>query len=85
MISVNNDWIGLHNVHIVGKTSKVHRAVVKAYLWSLPMMDGDCGDDCNDNCLKLLLCTVTCDNEKDYNPGNEPRVQPELGSGFQRH
>ena len=36
-------------MHSVGKTSKVHRAVVKAYLWSLPMMDGDCGDDCNDN------------------------------------
>ena len=37
-------------MHNVGKTSEVHRAVVKAYLWSLPMTDGDCGDDCNDNC-----------------------------------
>ena len=69
--------LGFALLHIVGKTSEVHRAVVKAYLWSLPMMDGDCGDDCNDNChvgVKLLLCTVTCDNEKDYNPGNEPRT-----------
>ena len=24
--------------------------------------------------VKLLLCTVPCDNEKDYNPGNEPRT-----------
>ena len=76
VISVNNDWIGLHNVHSVVKPQKCteqwSRHIYGHFRWRMVtvvmiVMTIDMG-------VKLLLCTVTCDNEKDYNPGNEPRT-----------